>query len=381
MNHRISKDAFEKWYNEPSVVAAILPLYLSGLYLSRYGGHKDAPSLHDYFDSKEEAIRHYDYLKNVYQSISAKEIYSPYVFPWESAELTRSEIVLKMAYITWMTNDSALKDDLCTCLPSLDTYMRAGYIGVVLNPPTSHLQEEYVLQSLGDRSQDVRDEAYKVLSEMTLAPEQNQKVEELLRFKYSEMRINAINLLMKQPKEQLSGSIRRLLTDKVAERRLAGLDMMKTIHNIEFLQDTYQELIPTVKEIQKPNAKEKVLIESLIGDGTEKNTAQHYTKDNGFGLYDPALEVNLPEITQDKGFNVKKAFEFICFGRAKLVFKKLSKYIEIYKNEEFKNGYGEARLVGNSVLINWSNYGGLSGLGFPELWKAFYEEEQLEFRM
>lgn len=356
-------------------MAAILPLYLSGLYLSRYGGHKDAPSLHDYFDSKEEAIRHYDYLKNVYQSISAKEIYSPYVFPWESAELTRSEIVLKMAYITWMTNDSALKDDLCTSLPSLDTYMRAGYIGVVLNPPTSHLQEEYVLQSLGDRSQDVRDEAYKVLSEMTLSPEQNQKVEELLRFKYSEMRINAINLLMKQPKEQLSGSIRRLLTDKVAERRLAGLDMMKTIHNIEFLQDTYQELIPAVKEIQKPNAKEKVLIESLIGDGTEKNTAQHYTKDNGFGLYDPALEVNLPEITQDKGFNVKKAFEFICFGRAKLVFKKLSKYIEIYKNEEFKNGYGEARLVGNSVLINWSNYGGLSGLGFPELWKAFYEEE------
>ena len=114
-----------------------------------------------------------------------------------------------------------------------------------------------MLQSLGDRSQDVRDEAYKVLSEMTLSPEQNQKVEELLRFKYSEMRINAINLLMKQPKEQLSGSIRRLLTDKVAERRLAGLDMMKTIRNIEFLQDTYQELIPTVKEIQKPTRKKK----------------------------------------------------------------------------------------------------------------------------
>ena len=36
--------------------------------------------------------------------------------------------------------------------------MRAGYIGVVLAPPTSPLQEEYVLQSLGDRSQDVREE-------------------------------------------------------------------------------------------------------------------------------------------------------------------------------------------------------------------------------
>ena len=170
-----------------------------------------------------------------------------------------------------MTNNSALKDDLCSYLPSLDTYMRAGYIGVVLAPPTSLLQEEYVLQSLGDRSQDVREEAYKALSEMTLSPEQNQKVEELLRFKYSEMRIHAINLLMKQPKEQLSGSIRRLLTDKVAERRLAGLDMMKTIHNVEFLQDIYQELIPTVKEIQKPNPKEKVLIELAM----EQKRASH----------------------------------------------------------------------------------------------------------
>lgn len=155
-----------------------------------------------------------------------------------------------MAYITWMLHDSALRDDLCAYLPTLETYMRAGYIGIVLNPPTSQLQEEYVLQSLGDRSVDVRDEAYKVLSDMTLSPEQNLKVEELLRFKYSEMRINAINLLMKQPKEQLADSIRRLLTDKVLERRLVGLDMMKTIHNTEFLQDIYQELLPVVKETE-----------------------------------------------------------------------------------------------------------------------------------
>ena len=44
---------------------------------------------------------------------------------------------IAQAYITWMTNNSALKDDLCSYLPSLDTYMRAGYIGVVLAPPTA----------------------------------------------------------------------------------------------------------------------------------------------------------------------------------------------------------------------------------------------------
>ena len=143
MSYCISKDAFEKWHSDPSVVAAILPLYLSDFYLSRYGGRED-PKLTDYFENREEAVRHYGYLKQIYQSISTKETYAPYIFPWESTQLTQSEVVLKMAYIIWMLNDSTMKDDLCSYLVSLDSYMRASYIGIVLNPPTSPLQEEYL---------------------------------------------------------------------------------------------------------------------------------------------------------------------------------------------------------------------------------------------
>lgn len=95
MNHRISKEALEVWHNEPSVVASILPLYMNGIHLSRYGNYQEGPQLIDYFETKEEAVRHYEYLKQVYQSISAKETYSPYIFFWESAFLTRSDIVLK----------------------------------------------------------------------------------------------------------------------------------------------------------------------------------------------------------------------------------------------------------------------------------------------
>ncbi len=43
MNHLISKDAFEVWHDDPKVVAAILPLYMDGLYLSRYSDNKEAP--------------------------------------------------------------------------------------------------------------------------------------------------------------------------------------------------------------------------------------------------------------------------------------------------------------------------------------------------
>lgn len=375
MNHRISKEAFEVWHNEPSVAAATLPLYLSGFYLSRYNSTKDTPELSDYYDSKEEAIRHYKYLRKIYQVIPDKSTYSSHSSPWENVQISYSDIVMKMAYITWMTNETILKDDLCIFLPTLDTYTRAAYISVILNPPTSPSQEEYILQSLGDRSIDVRDEAYKILSEMTLSSEQIKKVEDLLRLKYSEMRINAINLLLKQPKAQLAESIRRLVTNKITERRLAGLDMMKTIYGIESMQDIYQELLPVIQKIQHPSTKEKVLIASLIGDGTRKNNLQSYTKDNGFGLYNPDLEVDLPDVPLDPEFNVEATFDFILSGQAKNLFEKLSKYIESNKEQEFKNTYGETRRVENTVLLNWTNDDGLSGLGLPELWQAFYEQE------
>lgn len=43
MSYCISKEAFEKWHNDPSVVAAILPLYLTNFYLSRYS-EREAPN-------------------------------------------------------------------------------------------------------------------------------------------------------------------------------------------------------------------------------------------------------------------------------------------------------------------------------------------------
>lgn len=376
LNHIISKDIFEKWHDDPEVVAAVLPLYMDNLYLSRYNDDKGNPPLDYYFESKEEALRQYQYLKQVYLSISDKETYSPHVFPWDNIVLTRAGIVLKMAYVAWVTNDSSLKDDVCNYLFNLEAYNRASYIAAALARPDTQIQQEYVLQSFCDRSVDVRDEAYKVLSEMNLSPEQYRSIEEMLRFKYGEMRINAIHLLMKQPVGQLAVSIRRLLTDKVAERRLAGLDMMKTIHNVEALQDIYRELLVSVKEMKSPSAKEKILIESLIGDGAEETVTNDYTKENGFGLYDPALEVSLPPVAPTHGFNVKKVFEFIRLGKAKATFEKLNKYIERYKDEEFRDNSGEIRQVGSSVLLSWyKHYDGLSELGLPQLWQAFYEHE------
>lgn len=376
INHHISKDVFDVWHDNPEVVAAILPLYMDNLYLRQYCDENETPQLNHYFEHKEEATRHFQYLKQIYESISDKEVYPSYVFPWDKVTLTRTDVVLKMAYIAWMTNESQLKDELCPYLSNLEAYTRANYIRIVLAQPDSAIQQEYVMQSLCDRSLDVREGAYKVLCGINLSPEQYRSIESMLRFKYSEMRINAIKLLMKQPKEKLAGCIRRLLCDKVADRRLAGLDMMKIIRQQESMQDIYDDLLESVKGIEKPSMKEKPLIESLTQVEIPQSQDLHYTKENGFGLYNPTLEVNLPEITHSQGFNFKKTFEFIRLGKAKVIFEKLDRYIDKHKDDQFVDIYGNTQLVGNRVLLNWyKQYEGLSELGLPELWRSFYEQE------
>lgn len=105
MNHRISK-ALEVWHNEPSVVASILPLYMNGIYLSRYGNYQ-GPQLIGFAGNKE-AVRRYlnTWNKSISQSLPKR--LTPYMFFWESAFPHPFGHCTQMAYITWMLHDSAL---------------------------------------------------------------------------------------------------------------------------------------------------------------------------------------------------------------------------------------------------------------------------------
>lgn len=374
LTQRLCNLGVEHWHDDLSVMAALLSSYLRGENYNRYYYQQEIPRWENYFNSTEEARQQYDWLKILSQSMPAEKRFEPFIFPWDYCILTRSHVVDKMILIAWMLNDSALLDELCDFVPTmLDSYSRDSFLLRVIRQPSTPRQEAFVLQSLADRSDSARTAALSILEKMTLRPEQYRTLEEMLRLKYSEMRVGIIQVLMKQTDDQLSASLQRLLTDKVAERRLAGLDILQKLQREPRYAPLYAEAMPLVQQIARPSSKEKVMIDALTDNS---GTEQQYSKANGFGLYNPALTFELPAIPSDPELDLLKIFSFITSGEAMKVFEKLNEYIGQHKDDEFKDDYGSACLVGNTVRKGWRNGNRpLDGLGLPELWTTFYEHE------
>lgn len=374
-------EAFERWHADLAVIATLLPSYLTDTSFYNYHSNVASQDWKKFFTSTDEAHRHYAWLKSLYQSMPAKKSYE--VLPWNTVCITRNEVQRRMVIIATLTNNNALKDELCDFVADTADSDGRTYFLSTLSSPATPRQEQFVLQALTDRSEWTREKARDIVEKMTLTSEQYQSLESMLRLKYSDFRIFAIDLLLRQPNEQLGACIRRLLTDKNSERRLAGLDLMQKIRSLSGLQTIYDEALPLVSQIARPSGKEQVMIDALTKTQSGKN--RHYGKANGFGLYDPDLQVTVPDISPDEGFTPAAAFEFITSGQAIKVFEQLNTLVEAHKDDEFKTNYGETELVGNRVFKGYGyNYNrqkvrSIDNLALPELWKDFYQREINDF--
>jgi len=85
-----------------------------------------------------------------------------------------------------------------------------------------------------------------------------------LKYKSGVLRQQAIKLLMKRGPEALSGTIARLLSAPLADKRLAALDMLLTLRKKGGQAEVCDSLVPLVSSIEKPSSKELLLIEQLI---------------------------------------------------------------------------------------------------------------------
>ncbi|MDR0748336.1 MAG: DUF4132 domain-containing protein, partial [Tannerellaceae bacterium] len=114
-----------------------------------------------------------------------------------------------------------------------------------------------------------------------------------------------------------------------------------------------------------------------------------FTKDNGFGLYDPEEEFVLPTLEPDKDFDLKKAFPLlnellfqrILSGRyagAFILFEKLNDLITKHAGYEYVNKYGKTCLLGD-IFIEVKDAvcieGNINCYPLPEIWKEFYRHE------
>lgn len=383
MQEQLSKQALERFSDDLSVVASFLPSYLHSVSIGGYYSSKKED--HSYFESLAEAKGQYYILKDINKCLAKKLTISPFIFPWHSTELTHEDLLEKMAAIVYVIGSDELLNDLCTCYEQAGSDVRAFMIKKLLKQPASQIQADTVVKALGDRAEAPRNAAFEIMNQLEISDEQYLQIEELLRYKSGVLRQKAIALLMKRNAEALCGTIERLLSASLADKRLAALDMLLTLRKND--EAMYKRLMPLVSTIEKPSSKEQLLIEQM----TVKNgEATAYTKENGFGLYEPATKVKLPTLTVDKDFNMKEAFSLFQEGSllkkllgknqqgAYEIMEKLNNLIAANANYEYKTKFGDTYLL-NDYFTEIENAdkmeNELDKYPLADLWKNFYNEE------
>lgn len=375
LKRRIVSKALTERSDEHSIMAGALSMYLTDFRVSYYGEPDAVPELERFFSSREEAIRDLDILVRLLASLKPKETFSPYVFPWMFVEISRGEVASLICKIALLLGTEKYKEEALEYVGYIEPYQRAGFIKYLLADATTRKQITFAVEAMTDRGEAARDAACEIVkrlhSEGRLTEEDYMMMESHLRLKASSMRVAIISILSSLSDADALASAKRLLGDKTADRRLAGLDMLKTWIDKGERQEICKTLLADVEAISRPTSKEKVLMETILEYKDSSDAT--YNSSNGYGLYNPEEELQITA-TIPEGFDAESALTFADHDRARSLMLAIMDIIEKNADYEFTNSWGEKQRLGNCVKQD--RYGQkLKALAMPEVWQEFYEKE------
>ncbi len=372
------------------VIAGLLDMYLRDtrfqLYLRANENDMRIPDLSFYFDSREDAEADFALLTALYTSVKDKEVFDPYVFPWVSRVLTKSRIAQKICRLALLISSPDYTEKALDYVCSLDPYDRGLYIKYLLYRCQTRRQVEFAVAMMADKGSDARDQACRIVRNLhdwnDLVDEDYLAMESHLRLKAAPMRTCIIEILGSLPDNKAISSVRRLFSDKSADRRLAGLSILKNWIAKGEKAEAINALKPELSAIANPTSKERVLLESIFAENDSKENI--YTPENGFGLYSCDAKISV-SVTCPADFSSEKA---LTFKSDENILKKILQkgnnhavgliqavinLIEKHADYEFTDRYGNISRLGNTVLKSYKL--GLESLAMPEVWKEFYYNE------
>lgn len=386
LKYRMARLALHRWGDEPRILSYALSSYCYALDPNYY----KRLSFEQLYPNRADAVADYHLLSRYIPLIDKKQVWEGLVFPWTQQTLEKESLVRAMVNLALSLDDAALQDDVLDYL-QFSTW-RGWLLKDFFRPDKSERHRAYLFTALADRESSTRELACEWLRSMELRPEEVLQLEDHLRLKAAGMRIAIIQKLASLPEDTLVESATRLLRDKSADRRLAGLDLLRQVQQQgEAKAELCTRLLPLLDGIAKPTAKEQPLIDQLRAstvphaDHAAGMTAPLPTCANGFGLHAPKAQYELPIAPIDFDYNAfiaplqKGLLKKIVGGenRIEQLFKQLDARIAEHKDEEYVDRWGEKRLLKSGITAHWEEDGKspIEQLAFPELWRDFYEHE------
>ena len=332
------------------------------------------------YPNREEAYEFYDIMKNIYHQIPKKRLeFNPVVFPWYSAYISKTQLVIRMCVTAYALEDNTLIDDACGYISSIDTTEnyanRSVYLELLTFRAETAVQRRTLIEAVADKETYTRKTAFRMVKELELNEEEYILLESFLKYKTSDIRKQVLELLNMQTYDKRLNSAKRLLSADKPELRTGGLSILQDIkQSKEAMADssvkkTFDAVVEGLQELPKITDSEQVIIEELSGMGK----ASGILSGEGYGLYNPEPACVMPKREQHP--EVFRRYLDISSGRLDDAFEKLERFYKEHEMLEYKTAYGAETLLSNGLSpITYDT--GLpiqDRYPFKELWIEFYE--------
>lgn len=319
-------------------------------------------------------------LKNMLDTMTKKEVrFTDSPFPWCQIVVTRDEILGKLLLTLADLQSNEKVDLLLDYSDYMSVETRSEFLTFFLREPKTPKQKTAIIKFLGDKSSHVRTTALKMVEKLPLTPVDYRMIEDLLHYKAGDLRKNAIAVLLKQTPKELVGSVKRLVQDQNENKQLAGLDIIAAIDKDSKFKRIAGECRQLAATLSDSSQLAKVLVDKI--------TDNDFSKEEGFGLYDPKKKISLPAIPIADGFSSKEILGS-SFPEIKKILQNFSSLIHQYREYEYEiegwNGGREKVIIGGEYNIrsirsrnHRDDVQTLEDFPLPEVWRKAAEEQNL----
>ncbi len=295
--HDLAKSVIHEHKDEQDILAVYMPHLMREEQYWYFGEEIEKENVSEYFEDFKETEEFFELLLYIYNGISGKTVdFSPCIFPWHSASLVKSDVIEKICRLAVMIDDKNKKNDkrdfVCGLLKECDANSRGRCVRRVLQNPKTTIQKETVTAMLCDKESYTRKISAEIVEKMDIEEENYMQMEAMLKYKAADMRATIIGLLCKQKGDKLVATIERLLADSKEEKRTAGLDIVMQISKDDKKKTIFCEAVKLVKNMEKPTAKEQVLIDNIRVASGDNKDSEKKSLFKASDKYEPVLNYN-----------------------------------------------------------------------------------------
>ena len=313
----------------------------------------------DFVIDESDARALYDSLLGIYKNMkSKKQEFSPIVFPWHSATLSKSDLLVIMAYLADYLRDDDYRDQILGHIGDIDGVHKGSVLELLAADPKAPSQRKAVLSMIISADTDTRAVAFHILNQMELTKDDYSALEDALRLKKADMRTMVLSFLYDLKGQDLQDTIERLLSAKSEEKRLGGISLVMMLKDDADRTSEFENAVKLFNRDDETKGTEKTASEKTVSERTDHEKAlindiigAAQVVNNGNGSSDTSVKSDAPLYDPDAVYEPVLDNEFISKCRESFV--KVFPDSAMSKNADSSKKSllsGKNLLSGNSLL-------------------------------